>query len=81
MAGLNLRISFMFWVLSARGNGRLHKKIIITSCFRSIQKEQPVQPRCPTVWFEKYLPELEEREGVSKANARVCGPATGVKKV
>ena len=42
-----------------KGCTLLVKKIIITEVSGSIQKEVPVNPRCPMDDFEKYLPAEE----------------------
>jgi len=51
---------------------RFVKKMTVTSRSKSNQIEVPVNPRCPTLFSEKYLPELEfSGEGVSQPNAQV----------
>jgi len=70
-ASCNFGLKAFIRLLSRDGWTRLVNRITIILRSRSIQKEVPVNPRCPTVLFEKYRPQLGLAEdGVSNPSVR-----------
>ncbi len=57
-------------LFSREGCTRFVKSKTIILLSRSIQKDVPVNPRCPTLSLEKYLPQLDPfNDGVSNPSA------------